>query len=85
MLFEELPKIIRESTIMSQEDKRLLATIECIPTDMEIDRFRIDPSILELTNAFIGDESTRHIHLQEMAKQYLEEGNINTAWKVLLL
>ena len=85
MLYEELPAFVRESTVLSEEEKIKLTTIDSIPSEMEVDSFRMLSNIQELTNAFIGDESTRNVHLQEKAKEFIAENDILSAWKVILL
>lgn len=85
MKYESLPAFVRESTVLNEEEKLLLTRINTIPTDIEIDLIRHLPEIQELTNAFIGDENTRDTHLQLKAKEYLVQGNIVMAWKVILL
>lgn len=85
MLYENLPAFIRESTVLSEEDKWQLAAIDKLPSEMEVDSFRMIPQVQELTNAFIGDDSTRDIHLQEKAKEFLNKKDVLSAWKVILL
>ncbi|MCA5005526.1 hypothetical protein [Sphingobacterium bovistauri] len=85
MLYEELPSFIRQSTIFTDTDKYKLSKIHELPTELEVDNFRLQPAIQELTNTFIGDDSTRDIHLQEKAKEYLSQDDILSAWKVILL
>jgi hypothetical protein len=85
MRYEELPIIVRNSTVFTEEEKLKLTEINELPNEMEVDDFRMKPHIQELTNAFIGDDSTRDIHLQEKAKEYLNVNDIETAWKVILL
>lgn len=85
MKYESLPAFVRESTVFNEDEKLLLTHVNTIPTDIEIDLIRHLPEIQELTNAFIGDESTRDTHLQLKAKEYLVQGNIIMAWKVILL
>ena len=80
-----LPSFVQESTIFSDDEKRILSSVSSIPTDAEVDAIRFLPEIQELTNAFIGDESTRDTHLQLKAKHFLAEGDIEMAWKVMLL
>jgi hypothetical protein len=38
-----------------------------------------------LLNAFIGDQSARNTHLQLKAKEYLQDNQVDMAWKVLLI
>ena len=83
--YNELPSFIRNSTTLTEQDKLNLCNIEHLPLDSEIDEIRNLNEIRELTNAFIGDESTRDTHLQLKAKEYLAVGDIVMAWKVMLL
>ena len=85
MDYAQLPKFIRESTILSEEEKLQLCELEEIPSALEVDGIRSLPEIQELTNAFIGDESSRDTHLQLKAKNYLVQKNITMAWKIILL
>lgn len=81
----KLPSFIRDSAILSEKEKQLLEAAASLPSEMQVDAFRARGDIQELTNAFIGDESTRDIHLQEKAKEFLALGDVDSAWKVILL
>ena len=85
MSYTNLPAFVRNSSVFTLEEKEKLASLNVLPTEMEVDKFRLEPTIQELTNAFIGDESTRDIHLQEKAKEYIAANDIISAWKVILL
>ena len=85
MSYTNLPAFVRNSSVFTLEEKEKLASLDVLPTEMEVDKFRLEPTIQELTNAFIGDESTRDIHLQEKAKEYIAANDIISAWKVILL
>lgn len=85
MSYTNLPAFVRNSSIFTLEEKEKLASLDVLPTEIEVDNFRMEPIIQELTNAFIGDESTRDIHLQEKAKEYIAANDIILAWKVILL
>lgn len=85
MLYEELPAFVRDSAVLSKIEKTQLTTIAQLPSEVEVDSFRMEPLIQELTNAFIGDDTTRDIHLQEKAKEYLRVNDVASAWKVILL
>lgn len=80
-----LPSFVRDSKVLSVEEKTKLATVDFLPSESEVDDIRHLPEIQEMTNAFIGDESSRDTHLQLKAKDYLASGDIVMAWKVLLL
>lgn len=85
MSYTNLPAFVRNSSVFTLEEKEKLAGLDILPTEIEVDKFRMEPAIQELTNAFIGDDSTRDIHLQEKAKEYLQGNDILSAWKVILL
>ncbi|WP_282636949.1 hypothetical protein [Sphingobacterium thalpophilum] len=85
MNYDQLPPLVKESVVFDEHDKIKLSQIECLPSPQEVDDFSALPEIYELLNAFIGDLSTRNIHLQLKAKEYLQDNQIDKAWKVLLL
>ncbi|QIH35013.1 MULTISPECIES: hypothetical protein [Sphingobacterium] len=85
MHYDQLPPFVKESTVFSLEDKTKLAQIDRLPTPQEVDEITSLPEIYELLNAFIGDQSSRNVHLQLKAKEYLQDNQLDMAWKVLLL
>ncbi len=85
LLYNELPPFVKQSTVLTAFEKEKLCSIDHIPDDSEIDTIRHLAIVQELTNAFIGDESTRDIHLQLKAKEFIENGDIEMAWKIILL
>lgn len=85
MKYSDLPTFVRESSVFDQHDIDILLQANKIPSDEEIDTIRDEPQIYDLLNAFIGDESSRSTNLQIYAKNLLEKGDFNKAWKVILL
>lgn len=85
MNYNDLPSFVKNSVILSEDEKNSLSSIDKLPSEQEVDIIRNLPEVLELTNAFIGDESTRDTHLQLKAREYLSKGDVFMAWKVLLL
>lgn len=85
MSITNLPSFILNSIVLTTADKELLLSAENLPTEAEVDEIRNLPEILELTNAFIGDDTSRDTHLQLKAQYYLSNNNIEMAWRVLLL
>lgn len=85
MDYNQLPAFVRESNIFTENDKIKLAQIERLPTPQEVDEITSLPEIYELLNAFIGDQSARNTHLQLKAKDYLQENQLDMAWRVLLI
>ncbi|MBV2225789.1 hypothetical protein [Sphingobacterium sp. NPDC055346] len=81
----DIPNFISSSGVFNVQELEQLASIEEIPTDGEIDSFKYEPEIQELLNAFIGDESTRITHQLLKAKEFLNQGRVEEAWKLMLL
>lgn len=82
---DQLPESIRLSTVLTGNHLGLLGNVELIPNMEEAETLMDDPEIKELSDAFIGDAATRRVHFHQLAARYLDAGDIETAWKVLLL
>ena len=82
---DQLPLSIRNSPVLTGNHLGLLANVEHLPEERESDEMRYEPDIQEIFNAFIGDPSTRQIHLHRKAAELLDQGDVSSAWKVLLL
>lgn len=85
MQFSDLPSFIKVSPVFTAEELKQLLTVERLPDDAEIDQIRDEPEIFDLLNAFIGDDSSRLIHLQLYAQDLLKNNKVAQAWKVILL
>ncbi len=68
MGFDNLPKEIRNSSILSGSDLAILASLEKIPAK------------IDLVETEGKDTTEKHT----LAKKYLSQGNINDAWQILL-
>lgn len=80
-----LPTFIKESNILSIQDKEKLMNVSTLPSEIDVDQIRSLSFIQELMNAFIGDDTTRDTHLQLKAKEFLQIEDVDMAWKILLL
>ncbi|KKX50974.1 MULTISPECIES: hypothetical protein [Sphingobacterium] len=85
MQFSDLPPFVKVSSVFTEEELQQLLRVEQLPDDIEIDTIRDEPEIFDLLNAFIGDENSRLIHLQLYAQMLLKRGEVEQAWKVILL
>ena len=61
-----------------------LGNVEVLRTDEEVEAYSQSPEIKEILDATIGDSQTRETQLHLKAKQLLDEGRVEEAWKVLL-
>jgi len=68
MGFDNLPKEIRNSSILSRSDVAILASVEEIPAKTD----------------FLEGEGKNTAEKHTLAKKYLNQGNVKDAWQVLL-
>jgi len=82
---DAIPYAIRNSKILTGNNLGQLGNVEHLPTDEQIEDYIQSSEIKELLDATIGDSSTREMQLHLKAKQLLDEGRVEEAWKVLLI
>ncbi|NRF41012.1 flavin reductase family protein [Pedobacter foliorum] len=82
---DALPKAVRNSMVLTGNDLGKLGNVEHLPTDDEVDAIRNGAEVKEILDATIGDSNNRERELHELAKIWLEQGNVNEALKVVLL
>ncbi|MFM6976156.1 MAG: flavin reductase family protein [Sphingobacteriaceae bacterium] len=85
MGMDALPLAIKKSKILTANNLGQLANVEHMPSADEIEEVKKHPLIKEILDATIGDATTREIHLQSQAKVFLDQGDVVTAWKILLI
>jgi flavin reductase (DIM6/NTAB) family NADH-FMN oxidoreductase RutF len=81
--FDNLPKDILDSTILTKNDLGLLAGIETLPNETDVNEFKL----LELNNLFVNlDDKPAELELElhKHAKDLLAENKVEDAWKTLL-
>ncbi len=81
--FDQLPKDIKSSTVLTGNDLGQLAGITELPNETDVNEFKL----LELSDLFITleDEPARlEIELHKKAHQLLKEDKLDEAWKTLL-
>ncbi|PSK97917.1 flavin reductase family protein [Cecembia rubra] len=81
---DQIPDHVKNSTVLTGNNLGRLGNIEKLPAQEDIDAFSLDPVIKELRTRFINDKESFIDHLHQYAKEQLELGDLETAWKVLL-
>lgn len=81
---DNIPESIRNSIVLTGNNLGRLGNIEAIPNREEIEKFATNTEIQEMKLRFKNDRESLIFHLHEYAKQVLETGDIETAWKILL-
>jgi flavin reductase (DIM6/NTAB) family NADH-FMN oxidoreductase RutF len=82
---DSIPYTIRNSKVLTGNNLGQLGNVELLPTDEAVEIYSQSPEIKEILDATIGDSQTRETQLHLKAKQLLDEGRVEEAWKVLLI
>ncbi|MEO5912104.1 MAG: flavin reductase family protein [Pelobium sp.] len=82
---DALPSHIKKSNILTGNNLGQLGNVELLPNDDDVKLFELEPEIKEILDATHGDAKTREIQLHLKAKEFLGEGKVEEAWKVLLI
>ena len=77
---DAIPFAIRNSKVLTGNNLGQLGNVEVLPTKEDIDAYAALPGIKELFNA---DDIGAAVHMK--AKQLLDEGKVDEAWKVLMM
>ncbi|MBX7108549.1 MAG: flavin reductase family protein [Chitinophagales bacterium] len=81
---DQLPGFIRLSKVLTGNNLGQLGNAERIPGKDELASVDIKDAADELNERFSNDEESLEYHRHLLARQFLEEGNLPAAWKVLL-
>ncbi len=81
---DQLPKSIRQSEILSGNDLGKLANVEALPDQKEVDAFASEPEVSAILEYFTENPEGRTDELHKLAKEYLAQGEVESAWKTLL-
>lgn len=82
---DALPNDIKYSKVLTGNHLGQLGNVMHIPTDEDVAIFCSKPEIKEILDATIGDSQTRTLQLHLKAAELLNIGEVNDAWKVLLV
>jgi flavin reductase (DIM6/NTAB) family NADH-FMN oxidoreductase RutF len=78
---DQFPEQVRKSTVLTGNDLGLLAAIENLPESKEIEQVTNWPEVADIKMA---EKSTRGKLGQKLAQKYLQAGEIEKAWKIIL-
>ncbi|AMR26059.1 flavin reductase [Hymenobacter psoromatis] len=84
--FDELPAHIRHSNVLTGNDLARLANTEraALPTPAQVAEVRHEPQVAQLLATYPDDPSALRHQLALLARQWLQEGRVAEAWRVLL-
>jgi flavin reductase (DIM6/NTAB) family NADH-FMN oxidoreductase RutF len=75
---DQIPERIRNSKILTGNDLGVLANVDQLPPQSVIDAFKSDSVVVDAMQR--GEKA-----LHQLAKQYLDQGKVLDAWKILLV
>ncbi|MDO8965958.1 flavin reductase family protein [Algoriphagus sp.] len=81
---DQIPGEIRNSPILTGNNLGRLGNVMELPTEDEVSEFSSSEEIREMRIRFKNDPESWIDHLHLRAKEELEAGNVNLAWKILL-
>jgi flavin reductase (DIM6/NTAB) family NADH-FMN oxidoreductase RutF len=81
---DQIPEEIRTSTVLSGNNLGRLANVERLPSSEELALFSAREDLEDIRRRFRLDAESWIDHLHRWAKEELEAGNVDLAWKILL-
>ncbi|MEQ8904551.1 flavin reductase family protein [Ekhidna sp.] len=81
---DQIPDQIRTSTVLTGNHLGMLGNVEALPTEEEVNDFANEPEVRSILDSF-DDEENIQLELHKLAADLLNEGEVDTAWKVLMM
>lgn len=82
--FDNLPRKIKQSKVLTGNELAELASMEKIPDKPEVSAFSGDSVLKEIQERCKNDAESLEWHVHDYARQLLKQGKTPDAWKVLL-
>lgn len=82
---DALPYAVRNSMVLTGNDLGMLGNVASLPSDEDIDDIIKLAEVKDVLDATIGDPINRTRELHELAKDFLKEGKVDVALKIVLL
>lgn len=82
--FDQLPDNVKKSSVLTGNNLGRLANVEHIPTKDEILNMAKEPEVSAILESFADDEESLENELHKLAQKYLDSGNTDQAWQVIL-
>ena len=85
--FDELPAHLRHSDVLTGNDLARLANVEraALPTPAQVEEIKAEPMVAYLRHKHHADAPELQKQLTLLARQWLAEGRVAEAWRVLLV
>ena len=83
--FDQLPRSVLNSTVLTGNNLGRLANVEKLPSKSTITAFSEEAAIAKLLSSKDQNHDQLSSTFHQMAKEYLDSGNIEKAWCALLV
>ena len=85
--FDELPEHLRHSDVLTGNQLAKLANVEraALPTPAQVEEIKTEPMVAYLLSRHRADPAEQARQLTRLAAQWLDEGRVAEAWRVLSL
>lgn len=83
--FDQLPKSIRNSRVLTGNYLARLASVSSIPEKEIISKYQLEESIQNAQRKYANDQEMFETEIHKLAKEFLEAGETEKAWAALLL
>ncbi len=81
---DQIPDQIRTSTVLTGNHLGMLGNVESLPSEEDVKDFSSEPEVRAILDSF-DDEENIQLELHKLAADLLNEGEVDTAWKVLMM
>ncbi|MBC6426493.1 MAG: flavin reductase family protein [Ekhidna sp.] len=81
---DRIPDRIRISTVLTGNHLGMLGNVEQLPSRKDVQDFANEPEVSTILDSFDDEENIR-LELHKLAAKLLNEGEVDTAWKVLMI
>lgn len=81
---DQIPMEIRSSPVLTGNNLGRLGNVEHFPTEADLEEFSKSEEVQDMRKRFKNDPESWMDHLHRWAKEELEAGEVNKAWKILL-
>ena len=82
---DQIPPKVSNSKVLTGNNLGRLGNVEALPTAEQVEATRQMPAVKSLIERFEGDGESFEKASHELAKSYLEAGDVTMAWTLLLL
>ncbi|WP_026896739.1 flavin reductase family protein [Daejeonella oryzae] len=81
---DSLPENIRYSKILTGNNLGQLGNVEHLPSLQEIEECNKNPQVHDFLKGLVENSPDRELKLHSFAKDFLEKGDVQTAWSILM-